>query len=197
MLNHVMLLLSLFIPFAIAIPIVPLAVLANQQIQANRHFTSYDLQRAGIEQIYADKYVYWLNYYADEYGITTPLRKAHFLAQLAYESGAFKWPRELSSGSQYEWRRDLGNVHAGDGMRFKGRGLIAYTGRWNYRALSRQLGVDLIANPSILEQPKYAVLSAYIFWRNKNLNRLADADDILTITKRINGGLNGLRERRI
>lgn len=95
------------------------SVLAQQRL----HFSASELVEAGIQPYLAERYLPWLNAYAEQYGMTTKLRKAHFLAQLAYESGGFRWSEELASGAQYEWRRDLGNTVAGDGRRFKGRGL--------------------------------------------------------------------------
>ncbi|MCX7219989.1 MAG: glycoside hydrolase family 19 protein, partial [Burkholderiales bacterium] len=69
-----------------------------------------------------------------EFNINTPLRLASFLAQVGHESGQLKYLKELASGDAYEGRKDLGNTQAGDGVRFKGRGLIQITGRANYKA---------------------------------------------------------------
>jgi len=124
-----------------------------------------------------------------------PSRETHFLAQICHESGAFRYVRELASGEAYEGRSDLGNKEPGDGVRFKGRGLIQITGRANYLACGDALGLDLIANPELLEQPVNASRSAGWFWFSHNLNELADRGDIKAITKRINGGLNGYQDR--
>ena len=133
-----------------------------------------------------------------KYGIDTPLRQRHFIAQLLHESGGFRYVRELASGAAYEGRTDLGNVVKGDGVKFKGRGLIQITGRYNYRKLSWALFGDdrLLETPEILEEPSYAVESACWFWKTNNLNAHADKDNIVAITRRINGGLNGLSERK-
>lgn len=136
-----------------------------------------------------------LNAAMAEFGIDTPLRQASFLAQVAHESGQLLWLRELASGAAYEGRSDLGNVVAGDGVRFKGRGLLQITGRANYAACGVALGLDLLATPQLLEQPVAACRSAGWFWQSRGLNRLADADDQERVTRRINGGLNGLAER--
>ena len=130
-----------------------------------------------------------------EFEINTIQREAAFLAQVAHESGSFNYVRELASGAAYEGRQDLGNIEPGDGVRFKGRGLIQITGRTNYYQCGQALGVDLTANPMLLEQPILACRSAAWFWKTHGLNELADKGDFLRITKRINGGINGLADR--
>ena len=130
-----------------------------------------------------------------EFDLKTPLRQAHFLAQLCHESGSFNYLEELASGEDYEWRDDLGNVQAGDGVRFKGRGLIQITGRANYGDCGNALGQDLIANPTHLANPDLACRSAGWFWNTRHLSAFADRDDVDTITYRINGGYNGYDER--
>jgi putative chitinase len=134
----------------------------------------------------------------DKYFIVTPARIAAFLAQLAHESGSFRYVREIASGTAYEGRKDLGNVNPGDGVKFKGRGLIQLTGRSNYEAFKKQFGVDVVANPVLVEQPYYATLAAGWFWDKKKLNALADLGTeagFKSITKKINGGLNGYEDR--
>lgn len=142
-----------------------------------------------------DKYLPHLNQMMPIYGIDTPARAAMFIAQLAHESGSLRYNRELASGEAYEGRKDLGNDRPGDGVRFRGRGLIQITGRANYRAVSKALGVDFEAAPERLEEPSYAVESACWFWREKKLNAFADKGDIRGASKRINGGYNGLADR--
>lgn len=130
------------------------------------------------------------------YGITdTPIREAMFIAQVAHESGSFRYVKEIASGEAYEGRADLGNVERGDGVRFKGRGYIQVTGRANYKACGEALGLDLIQHPELLETTANACRSAAWFWYMKGLNDLADKGDFLGITKRINGGTNGYKER--
>jgi putative chitinase len=131
------------------------------------------------------------------YEIITPLRENHFLAQLAHESGEFRYLKELASGAAYEGRKDLGNIVPGDGIRYKGRGLIQLTGRANYTAISGSLNVDFVSFPELLETPQYATLSACWFWDSRHLNIYADANDLIKITRRINGGLNGLAKREM
>ncbi len=137
-----------------------------------------------------------LNITMDRYKINTPLRKAHFLAQVGHESDGFNTNEEYASGSAYEWRTDLGNVQVGDGVRFKGRGLIQVTGRANYGECGRALGVDLIRSPQRLGDYDLACLSAGWYWDTRRLNAYADRDDVLQITRIINGGTNGLADRQ-
>ena len=122
-------------------------------------------------------------------------REAMFIAQLCHESGGFRYVEELASGKAYEGRKDLGNTEPGDGVRFKGRGLIQITGRENYRACGDALGVDLLSDPALLESPDLACRSAAWFWAKHGLNELADKGDFQHITRRINGGLNGWKDR--
>jgi putative chitinase len=138
-----------------------------------------------------------LNAVLPNYGINTILRIQHFLAQAAHETGQFQFLTELASGSAYEGRKDLGNVNPGDGMKFKGRGIFQTTGRANYKAVSIHLFNDerLLTDPSVLVIPEYAVKSAAFYWQSRNINQFADADDVLGVTKRINGGTNGLQDR--
>lgn len=133
------------------------------------------------------------------HSIDTPLRQAHFLAQVAQESGELRYTEEIASGAAYEGRVDLENVHSGDGVRFKGRGLLQITGRANYAAFGLSVGRDLIAegcSQSVASDAGLAAESAAWFWDMHGLNRFADADDLVSITRRINGGLNGLASRQ-
>lgn len=134
-----------------------------------------------------------------EFGIDTPERQAAFLAQIGHESGGLKYTTEIwgptAAQSRYEGRRDLGNVRPGDGVRFKGRGLIQTTGRDNYQTTGIALGVDLLANPERLAEPSLAARSAAWYWQSRKLNQFADNGDFLTLTRRINGGLNGIDDR--
>jgi putative chitinase len=131
-------------------------------------------------------------------GLDAPLRQAHFLAQLGHESGELRYTEELASGVAYEGRTDLGNTHPGDGRKFKGRGLIQLTGRANYAAYGTAIGIDLIDGDNcrrLATDPELAVDVACWFWERHGLSPLADQDDVRAITRRINGGLNGLAER--
>lgn len=133
--------------------------------------------------------------------INTRRRIAAFLAQIGHESGSLVYVKELggpSYFSKYDGRKDLGNTQPGDGARFAGRGLIQVTGRANYLKASQALFGDnrLLSTPELLEQPEWAAKSAVWYWSTRNLNDLADADRFTDLTKAINGGTNGLEDRR-
>lgn len=128
-------------------------------------------------------------------GITSPVRQAAFLAQVAHESGSLRYTLELADGQGYEGRADLGNTEPGDGHRYRGRGLIQLTGRKNMALCGHALGLDLITQPELLEAPSGAARSAVWFWDTNGLNDLADHDRFGSITKKINGGFNGLDDR--
>lgn len=130
-----------------------------------------------------------------EFHINTPARQASFLAQVGHESGQLRYVKELASGAAYEGRKDLGNTQPGDGVRYKGRGLIQITGRANYAKCGAALGHDLISQPVLLESPELACRSAAWFWSANGLNELADKGDQVKVTRRINGGINGLADR--
>lgn len=139
------------------------------------------------------------------FGVDSPKRIAAFLAQIGHESGELRYVRELGS-DQYLSKYDTGALAArlgntpeadGDGQKYRGRGLIQITGRRNYLACSLALFGDerLLQQPQLLEQPQWACESAAWFWQSNGLNELADRDQFTTITRRINGGLNGLDNR--
>lgn len=130
-----------------------------------------------------------------EFDISTPARQSSFLAQVGHESGQLRYLREIASGAAYEGRKDLGNTQPGDGTRFRGRGLIQITGRANYTAAMMGLDVDCLERPEVLEEPINACRSAAWFWQTHGLNELADAGDQVKVTRRINGGINGLADR--
>jgi putative chitinase len=130
------------------------------------------------------------------YGVTTPLQMAHFIAQIGHESMSFLYTEEIASGAAYEGRRDLGNTQPGDGKRFKGRGLIQLTARANYAAYSKFTGIDYLAKPALLStDPMVAVDVSCWFWKDRGVDKLAEMDDVKAVTKRINGGYNGLDDR--
>lgn len=137
----------------------------------------------------------FLNIYLPDYEINTELRVAHFLGQCAEESDQFKTLTEYASGKEYEGRTDLGNVNPGDGVRYKGRGILQITGRANYRSMGADLYLDLENHPEMAAEYETAVRTACQYWENHDLNDLADQDNILAITRRINGGTNGLTMR--
>ncbi|HEY0095906.1 MAG TPA: LysM peptidoglycan-binding domain-containing protein, partial [Archangium sp.] len=149
-----------------------------------------------LSQAKAEAYLPHLNRAMAEAGINTPKRQAAFVAQLAHESGEFRWMEEIASGAAYEGRRDLGNTQPGDGVRFKGRGPIQLTGRANYAAAGKALGLDLVGNPKSAATPEVGFRTAAWFWNTRNLNSYADAGNFKEVTRRINGGYNGLADRQ-
>jgi len=165
---------------------------------------------ANIPEPRLDIYIPLLNNTLPKYEINTEERVACFLAQVIHESGAFCYIKEIASGKAYEGRKDLGNTQVGDGVKFKGRGLIQTTGRNNYRDVSLYLFGDerLLTTPQLLEQPQYALDSACYYWKVKRLNDICDKPLNWTtvfkgkqrgrfewLTIKINGGLNGYADR--
>jgi len=128
--------------------------------------------------------------------LSTQLRQGHFLAQCAHESDGFRTTVEYASGRAYEGRRDLGNEEPGDGVRYKGRGLIQLTGRANYRSFGAMLGLNLESDPARAATFPAAALVAAAYWRARRINDYADHDSIEGVTRKVNGGLNGLASRK-
>jgi putative chitinase len=160
----------------------------------------------------------------EKYQINTPKRQACFIGQCMHESGGFKFLREnlnysakalmntwpsrfpdMDTAEKFERQPEkiankvysgrMGNTEDGDGAKYIGRGLIQLTGKDNYRAFGEAIGEDLVANPQLVEEPRYAALSAGWFFNKRNLNALADVMDIETMSKRINGGAIGMADR--
>ena len=126
---------------------------------------------------------------------------AHYLAQIAHESAELRYSEEIASGKAYDTGKlaiKLGNTPEadGDGQKYKGRGLIQVTGRANYEAYKQYCGFDVVKQPELLAKPVGAIRSSMWFWKTKGLNELADRDEFTAITKRINGGTNGIEDRR-
>jgi len=131
----------------------------------------------------------------DTYEIDTLLRIAHFMGQVTHECAGFRTTEEFADGSAYEGRADLGNIHEGDGPRYKGRGLLQLTGRANYRRLGDILGLPLEDEPRLAGDPVISLKIACEYWKGRRINDAADSDDLVTVTRRVNGGTNGLDER--
>ncbi|MFC5508925.1 MULTISPECIES: glycoside hydrolase family 19 protein [Hyphomicrobiales] len=132
-------------------------------------------------------------------GITTRLRLCHVLAQAAHESDGFRTLEEYGGPAyfaRYDGRRDLGNTQAGDGARYHGRGLFQLTGRANYRRYGSLIGIDLEGSPERAKEPAVSLAIAFAYWRDRGCNAAADADDVVAVTKLVNGGRNGLAQRR-
>ena len=141
-----------------------------------------------------------LNRCINKFGITTKARLRHFIAQTSHESGLGKWTQELGDSSycsRYDGRSDLGNTQPGDGCRFKGAGYIQLTGRYNYQKFANYIGDQNVMQGCSYVATKYPWTSAGFWWNNNGMNALCDSGaTVETITKRVNGGLNGLAERK-
>lgn len=164
----------------------------------------YDKLRAIMPHAPPDlvRFVAPLNIAMDEFNIDTPVRQAAFLAQVAHESGSFRYMEELASGDKYEGRRDLGNheqaaidaaaAHGTTPGRFyKGHGPIQITGYYNHRDCGIALGLDLVNEPTLITDPMAGCAAAAWYWHSRGLNRLADEGKQELIRRRVNGGLNG------
>lgn len=185
------------------------------------------LRTIGASQETADKWVPWLNMTMAKYDINTPRRQAMFLAQLAHESGGFRYTsenlnysaeglekvfkkyfptRELAeeyarkpekiANRVYANRMGNGDEASGDGWRHRGRGLLQLTGLNNYASYSMQADNEALIKPDIVSAPEYAADSAGWFWMVNRLNAMADTGDVRAVTRRINGGFNGLADRQ-
>lgn len=132
-----------------------------------------------------------------QFNINTPSRICHFLSQTAHESGGGRYMKELASGEAYEYRSDLGNTEPGDGPRFKGAGYIQLTGRANYQDFC-----DYMKDPRIMKGVDYVSVtypftSAGFWWHNNRMNELVDGGaGVEDVTRRVNGGYNGLEDRK-
>lgn len=143
-----------------------------------------------------ERFLPYLNRFQDEFHVgDNSLVLAHYLAQIAHESCEMRYTCEIASGEKYEFRSDLGNTRPGDGKRFKGRGLIQLTGRKNYTDYKAYCGYDVVSNPKLLEQPFGAVRSSMWAFVRLGCVRYAEADDVRAVTRRVNGGYNGLDSR--
>lgn len=175
----------------------------------------------------ADKWVDALNVTCEKFEINTPERIAGFLSQIGHESGGLKlvveslnyradmllrfWPKRFTielaqayamkpekiANRAYCDKNGNGDEASGEGFKYRGRGLIQLTGKDNYTAFGNACGVDAVSHPEIVESPDVAALSAGWFWSTHRLNALADASDVEGMTRRINGGLNGIDDRKL
>jgi predicted chitinase len=138
-----------------------------------------------------------MNTCLERYEITTPQRIRHFLSQTAHESGGGRYKKELASGAAYEFRDDLGNDEVGDGPKYKGAGYIQLTGKYNYLRLSEYLCDPQVMNGVEYVAENYPFTSAGYWWMDNDMNELIDSGaDVLAVTRRVNGGTNGLEDRQ-
>lgn len=133
----------------------------------------------------------------ESYDISTYLRIAHFMGQVTHECAGFRTTEEFASGADYNGRLDLGNTEKGDGPRYKGRGLLQLTGRANYRQMGQNLGLPLEAEPLRAGEPLISLRIACEYWKSRKINPDCDRDDLIAVTRKVNGGINGLDDRRI
>jgi len=139
-----------------------------------------------------------LNSCCSRFDISTPARIRHFLSQCSHESACGRYTKELASGQAYEGRSSLGNTQKGDGPRFKGAGFIQLTGRSNYQAFANFMGDQSIMQGVDYVATHYPWTSAGFWWHRNGMNKLCDQGaSVDTITKRVNGGYNGLEDRRM
>ena len=139
-----------------------------------------------------------LNAAFEEFGIGDGLEVAHFFAQAGQETGGFNWLKEFASGADYDHRADLGNTvpeaiaiaarHGTTPGRFwKGHGVFQTTGYKNHLRVAEKLGIDCVENPELLCEPIGGARAAGLYWRDNALSALAQRDDLVGITKRVNG----------
>lgn len=210
-------------PTAPTAPEVPLPEITAPEIQKFQLRAGTLIDIYGCTLTLAEKHAPTLAAAMEQFSITTPLRIAHFLAQVGQESGGLRYTKELwgptTQQLRYErdmlapWLQDprdaklpmydknrlayrLGNFEAGDGAKFRGRGLIQLTGRANYVRSGTALGYNFVDNPEIVERAEFAALTAAEFWAHNGCNELADKDDVIAVTKRVNGGTTHLEERK-
>lgn len=179
---------------------------------------------ANIDGALAMKWAEPLTAAMDMFAIVTPIRRAHFIAQIGHESGSFArlvenlnysaegllrtWPSRFDKATASAAARNperianivyggrMGNTDPGDGWKYRGRGLIQLTGRENYRRAANATGLELLVHPELLEHTGEAATVAAWYWADRGLNPLADAGKLEAITRKINGGVNGLVDRQ-
>jgi len=169
--------------------------LARAQV-ASISLSEFQAMAPGVDEDTLREWLPYLNTSMVQGDISNPKRIAAYMAQLGHESDNFKTFEEYASGAQYEGRRDLGNTRRGDGRRYKGRGAIQITGRYNYGRYGEMIGEDLVNNPEAAALPENAFAVSAAYWSDNDLNRLADQDRFDSISYRINGGWNGKQDRR-
>jgi putative chitinase len=137
-----------------------------------------------------------INRCLNDFDILTTKRAAAFVAQVAHESGSLRYKEEIADGSAYEGRQDLGNIFPGDGKRYKGRGLIQLTGRYNYRTAGKAMNLPLEDYPEqVVKDPVINAAVAGWYWQSRNISAAADEEDFERVTRLVNGGLNGYPDR--
>lgn len=173
----------------------PSSISSLMKMEVPKSVLSWEKAKAIFPTITTEQYAD-LNACLSRFEITTPARMRHFLSQCGHESGGLKWMHEIASGSAYEFRKDLGNTQRGDGKKFRGSGVIQLTGRANYQAFANFIGDQSVMTGCNYVAEHYPFTSAGFFWNKNNLNALCDRGvSVEAITRRVNGGTNGLSDR--
>ncbi|QHV94017.1 glycoside hydrolase family 19 protein [Spirosoma endbachense] len=167
------------------------------ELKGGLYITPRQLLACGANPAYIDRYIHWIEFFKNDrrFEINTALRLSHFLAQLIHESMNFSRVLETGSGERYEGNKKLGNTEPGDGKKYKGRGLIQITGRWNYGACQRFFGEPYLERPELMERDKDAVAVSFWYWRFRKLNAWADKDNLQKVTSGINAGMDKIDRR--
>lgn len=166
----------------------------NQWISKLSNFSKDNINKRPLYVDFIDNLVCGNN--IEVYEFNSLLRVAHFAGQCAYETNGFRTMEEMSSGIEYNGKPSLGNMISNDGVKYRGRGYIMFTGRKNYTLHGKLLDVDLVNKPFLAENPDIAMRIACNYWKLNNINKWADEDDIVMVTKLVNGGDNGLEGRK-
>jgi putative chitinase len=161
-----------------------------------------DEYRKLTNSIFIDKYSNWLNIYSEQFNLNTTKRILCFFSNLIVETGNFKYVEEIASGIKYEGRIDLGNTNKGDGVKFKGRGLGMITGKRNYQFFTNfcnsiGININFVVSPQKIDEPQFAVLSAFWFWKTNNLESYADRNEFQKVCSIWNTGKPNTQNNRI
>lgn len=166
-------------------------------IDGKQIVTIAQLNKIGWKNV-SNKMINELNNCLKKFNITTTARLRHFISQCSHESACGVYTKELASGAAYEGRKDLGNTHAGDGKKYKGAGYIQLTGRSNYQSFANYIGDQKVMQGVDYVAATYPWTSAGFWWHSNNMNALCDKGaSVETITRRVNGGTNGLADRKM
>lgn len=150
------------------------------------------------ESLIQDSEIVELNQCLQKFQINTSSRIRHFISQISHESGGGRYKEELASGSEYEYRSDLGNIQSGDGRKYKGAGYIQLTGRANYQAFANYIQDDKVMTGVTYVANTYPFTSAGFWWYSNRMNDLCDSNPTVEqVTRRVNGGLNGIEDRKM
>lgn len=190
-------------------------IVPESKVETNHKVISCAVTKEQLVSIYnikdslAEHWISYINKALDYANCNTYERQAAFISQVGHESGNLKYVKELWGPTAQQLKYEgtplgnkLGNIKIGDGYKYRGRGLIQTTGRYNYKITYQELIKDFPDTPNFemypekLEEKLYAALSAALYWNKNNLNLYVDSGDFTGLTKKINGGITGLRSRQ-